>query len=76
MHRRFTTASLRQALSDHRISLLPDFDFMAFGFPLLKSSEERAAVRNAKLSERERRTGARFLRLSTAVGDDRLGELS
>jgi hypothetical protein len=49
---------------------------MAFGLPFLKSSEERARVFKAKPSQRERRTGARFLRLSTAAGDDRLGEPS
>ena len=49
---------------------LAGFHRMARRLPLFKATEESAGVRHAELSQRERRTGARFLGRSTAVRDD------
>ena len=58
------------------VSVLATFDRMASVLPFVESSEESSCVCNTELSQRERRTGARFLGLSTAVGDHRFGEPS
>jgi hypothetical protein len=50
--------------------------WMARCFPFLKSAEQRPGVQETELSECERRTGARFLSRSTAVGDDRFSKPS
>jgi hypothetical protein len=49
---------------------------MARFFPFVKAAEERMRTRDPELSKRERRTGARFLRLSTAVRHDRFAQAS
>ena len=59
-----------------RISLLAAFHWTASVLPLVKSSKERLGVANPEFSQRERRTGARLLGLSTAVRDHRFGECS
>jgi hypothetical protein len=61
---------------DRRVLMLPCFDWMAGGLPFLKAAEKRPGIRETELSEHERRTGARFLRFSTAVRDDRFSEAS
>jgi hypothetical protein len=57
-------------------SVLAAFHCTAGVLPLVKSSKERPGVSYAECSQRERRTGARLLGLSTAVRDDRFGECS
>jgi hypothetical protein len=49
---------------------------MARRLPFVEAAEERTRVRDPELSKRERRTGARFLRLSTAVRHNRFAQAS
>jgi hypothetical protein len=60
----------------HRLqrSVLAAFHWPAGVLPLVKSSTECPGVADPEFSQRERRTGARLLGLSTAVRDHGLGE--
>jgi hypothetical protein len=53
-----------------KVSVLAAFHWTAGVLPFLKSSKERPGVADPEFSQRERRTGARFLGRSTAVRDD------
>jgi hypothetical protein len=57
-------------------SVLAAFHWTAGVLPPVKSSKECPGVADPEFSQRERRTGARLLGLSTAVRDHRFGECS
>jgi hypothetical protein len=50
-----------------RAAFLSGRDSVACFFPFLEAAEKGTRLRDPELSKRERRTGARFLSLSTAV---------